>query len=264
MRVACVMMQRNEHLCLPAWLSWHGDLFGFENLYVLDHASDDEHVQETLRLFGVRGVQVKLLEQSAHYDRKGLMVSSMMLDVQAKYDFILPLDCDEFVMMRDLDGHPAATRDGILDYLMTLQGGVFEVTENFLNMLGHPGIFFALPYKKMFFRGGAVEIVDQGAHGCLRGNVVSQPTRLVYAHFHHKPYALQKAMAAQKLKWRVDVEDPAALRDYRGPGQHLIPHLFKTRDEYMAIMKPDRRCITFPALLERFRDLGIDPAFCDD
>ena len=35
MRVACVMMQRNEINALEPWLRYHSYLFGIENLYEL-------------------------------------------------------------------------------------------------------------------------------------------------------------------------------------------------------------------------------------
>ena len=38
-RVACVMMQKDEVHLLEPWLAYHGYLFGFENLYVLDNGS---------------------------------------------------------------------------------------------------------------------------------------------------------------------------------------------------------------------------------
>ena len=39
MRVACVTMQKNEDLCLEPWILYHGYLFGFENIFILDHNS---------------------------------------------------------------------------------------------------------------------------------------------------------------------------------------------------------------------------------
>jgi len=265
MRVACVLMQRNEDLCLHPWFAWHGYLFGFENLFVLDHGSDDITVQETLKRFEALGAHVTRLPAAADYREKGEFVTATMrvVDATGVYDLLLPLDCDEFVVMRDFGGAPNAVREDILAYLETLEGEVFAVRENFLNMLRHPEIFFALPYSKVFFRSGGIHNVDHGSHSCLDGTP-GVPTRLVYAHYHHKSYAKQRESSLEKLRPYVDVTNEAALAAYRGVGEHLISHALKTEAEYMAIMTPDDRCIWFPELNAAFERLGIDPAFCED
>jgi hypothetical protein len=258
-------MQRNEDMCLHPWLAWHGHLFGYENFYVLDHGSDDPCVRETLGLFQALGVNIHALPAQTDYRLKGKYVTGVMriLEATGTYNLLLPLNCDEFVTIRDAQGNPSAQRDDILIHLSTLTGDVFEVRENFLNMLGHQDIFFALPYQKVFFRSGSVHDIDHGAHRCLDGTT-AMPTRLAYTHFHHKPFARQQRTALEKLKPYVDVTDRAALEAYRGDGWHLVTHMRKTEAEYMAIMTPDDRCITFPALGEMFELLGIDPSFCEN
>jgi hypothetical protein len=265
MRVACVMMQRNEDLCLHPWLVWHGHLFGFENLLVLDHGSDDPGVQEILQLFEGRGVQVLRLPATADYLRKGEFLTTVLrrLEAEKKYDFLFPLDCDEFVTMRDAHGNPNASRRDILAYLSGLDGVRFEVSENFLNILGHLGIFFALPYRKVFFRSGGSGPLDHGSHLCLDDQPAPLPTRFVYAHFHHKNFARQCLSAREKLRPRIDVDDPVALAAFQGPGWHLITHLMKTEAEYLAIMTPNNDCIAFPALNEAFAQLGIPANFAE-
>ena len=265
MRVACVLMQRNEDLCLHPWLAWHGHLFGYESLYVLDHGSDDPCVLETLKLFGALGVNVHPLPANADYRPKGEYVTGVMriLEHTGVYDFLLPLDCDEFVTMRNTQGEPSAARDDILIHLSTLVGDIFEVQENFLNMLGHQDHFFALPYQKVFFRSGSVHEVDHGSHRCIDGTPAT-PTRLAYAHFHHKSYARQQRTSLEKLQPYVEITNRAALEAFRGVGWHLVSHVQKTRAEYMALLTPDDQCITFPALGEMFELLGIDPLFYEE
>jgi hypothetical protein len=50
MRVACVVMQRNETDCLEPWLRYHGYLFGYKNLFVIDHGSELPAVRQILAL----------------------------------------------------------------------------------------------------------------------------------------------------------------------------------------------------------------------
>jgi hypothetical protein len=261
------MMQRNEDLCLHPWFAWHGYLFGFENLYVLDHGSTDRIVRETLLRFEALGAHVTRMPATVDFRLKGELVTAALrnADAAGAYDFLLPLDCDEFVVMRDAQGNPNAVREDILAYCATLTGDLFGVQENFLNVLGHRDVFFALPYQKVFFRSGAIHALDPGSHTCI--DITPQPpvpTRLVYAHFHHKTFAKQLQMSREKLQPYVDVSDRVALEAYRGTGWHLVSHMLKTEAEYMAIMTPDRRCIAFPSFNAMLERLGVDPAFCEE
>jgi hypothetical protein len=262
------MMQRNETHCLRPWLVYHGNLFGYANLFVIDHGSDRPDVMATLIDYARRGVKVERLLPEADFRDKAEFVSAALLraDATADYDFLLPLDCDEFVTMRDESGAPCCAEEQIHRYLETLTGeeAPLQVDENFLNLLGHRELFFALPYLKVFFTGGNAGTVDAGSHRSVsRADEPVRRTRLVYTHYHHKPYATQLRMSREKLRGYVDVNDRAALADYSGIGRHLVPHLMKSEAEYMGIMRPDSRCVKFPALNALFERLGIDPAFCE-
>ena len=265
MRVACVMMQRNEELCLHPWLAYHGYLFGFDNLFVLDHGSDLSTVKTTLTLFERFGVHVLRLPASANYAEKGAMVSAVLgqADAAKPYDLLFPLDCDELVMMRDEAGQPSCEKASLLRYLATLRGGSAPllVSENFLNSLNSLGGFWALPYQKVFFTGGHVVEVDHGSHSCVAAAPPPVPPRRVSAPYHPKPYAMQQRMSREKLRPYVDVDDKAALEAFRGVGWHLVLHLLKSEDEYRDIMTGgSEQFPALPALLER---LGVNPRFAE-
>jgi hypothetical protein len=268
MRVACVMMQRNEEDCLDPWLRYHGYLFGYDNLFVLDHGSTSLAVLRTLERYRRLGVHVSALPADADYRLKGEFVSAALrrADATGLYDILLPLDCDEFLVMRDAAGRPACARDQILAYLATLadEETMLEVKENFLNTLGHPSVFFALPYQKMFFTRGGCGSVDHGSHhGTSPRSTEAKPTRLVYIHFHHKPYAKLNALSREKLLPYVDADDPRALTAFRGTGWHLVLNMLRTEHEYMAIMVPGGLSIEFPEIVTLFNVLGINPRFCE-
>ena len=265
MRAACVVMQRNEDICLHPWLAWHGHLFGFDSLYVLDHGSDDPAVWETLALFSKLGVHVIPLPPNADYRDKGALVAQVIaaLDAAGQYELLLPLDCDEFVVMRDADGRLACGKAELHAYLATLTGGTAPllVTENLLNVLYDPGGFWPCPYEKIIFTRGHVGMLDHGSHRCTTCAEPPTPTRLVYAHFHHKPFVRQYEMSREKLRPFVDVDDLAALAAFRGTGWHLVENLLKTPEDYRAMMTGGS--IHFPELMAAFAALGIDPGFCD-
>jgi hypothetical protein len=268
MRVACVMMQRNEEDCLEPWLRYHGYLFGYYNLFVLDHGSTSPAVLQTLERFRRLGVHVSALPPDADYRFKGEYVGAALrqADATGLYDFLLPLDCDEFVVMRDATGAPACARDELLAYFESLadETAMLEVKENFLNTLGHPSVFFALPYQKVFFTRGGCGTVDHGSHqGTSPRSTEAKPTRLVYVHFHHKPYAKLNALSRDKLLPYVDVDNRNELTAFRGTGWHLVLNLLRTEQEYMSIMVPGGLSIDFPEIVTLFNAIGIDPRFCE-
>jgi hypothetical protein len=262
------MMQRNEDDCLEPWLRFHGYLFGYYNLFVLDHGSTSAAVLQTLERYRRLGVHVSALPPGADYRLKGEYVGAVLRQADATgfYDILVPLDCDEFMVMRDAAGRPACARDELLAYLESLAAtdAMLEVKENFLNTLGHPSVFFALPYQKVFFTRGGCGTVDHGSHhGTSPRSTEVKPTRVVYIHYHHKPYAKLTALSREKLAPYVDVDDRDALTAFRGTGWHLLQNLFRTEEEYMSVMVPGGLSIDFPEIVTLFEAIGIDPRFSE-
>ncbi len=268
MRVACVMMQRNEINALGPWLRYHGHLFGPSNLYVIDHGSEDSGVVATLANAEAAGVHILRLPASADYRTKGELVSQVLqtLDSWGTYGLLLPLDCDEFLVMRAQDERFTAEKSALLGYLATLSDtpAVLEVCENLINILGSPGRFWVLPYQKVLFTAGHAGRVDHGSHQDLSGNPwPHQPTRLAYLHFHHKPYRLWAEAAREKLQPYVDVDDQAALAAFRGTGWHLVNHLLGGEAGYNGMMKNSPGAVSVVGLGETFASLNIDPLFTE-
>lgn len=266
MRVAIVNMQRNEDHCLEPWLRYHGYLFGFENLFVIDHASDSSTTLATLRRFEADGVSIKRLPKTASYREKGRFVVDEIHRVEtlANFDFIFPVDCDEFLFLNHPQRGPLCERSAIVDYLGQFRGfpGLLEIKENFLHILGHPGHFWSQPYQKVFFAGGSCVSLDHGSHfGEARHSGDSRLTCLAYAHFHFKPFRIDRELSREKLRPWVDVDDEEAVRAFDGPGAHLKHHLLCTEEEYYAGFRLDDNAIYFGDMVRLFDLLGINPNF---
>ena len=95
MRIACIMMQRNERSLLGPWLAYHADLFGIENLYVFDNGSDDRETRDTLTRFERLGLNLDWGRPGSQYfNAKGERVANCIkwLDEHQGYDFYFPLD----------------------------------------------------------------------------------------------------------------------------------------------------------------------------
>ncbi|WP_298283514.1 glycosyltransferase family 2 protein [Acidocella sp.] len=268
MRVACVMMQRNEVNALEPWIRYHAHLFGLGNLFIIDHGSDHPAVVATLARFEGEGARVMRLPAGSDYRTKGELVSQVLrtLGGWGVYDLLLPLDCDEFLVLRGPDDRFTAEKPALEACLALLRGQavVPEVKENLINILGVPGRFWVLPYQKVLFTGGHVGAVDHGSHQDVSGQaLVRLPTRLAYLHFHHKPYAAWAEAAREKLRPYVDVNDQAALTAFRGPGWHLVTNLQRSESAYTAMMKDGPGAVSVRGLAEIFSALGIDPLFCE-
>ncbi len=270
MRVACVNMQKNEDHCLAPWVQYHGYLFGFENIFIIDHNSNSPKTLETLERLERSGVSVTRLTENDDYKNKGAFVAAEIHRIEAtdKYDFVFPIDCDEFLFMRDGQNKPTCSRSEIFRYLETFQGylGRLIIKENFLHILGHAGYYWALPYQKVFFSGGNCLSLDHGSHiGQARHSEESLVTRMAYAHFHFKPYEINRELSREKLRPFVDVDDLLALERFDGPGTHLKHHLLNTREVYYSTFRVDHNAAYFSELNKLFELLNIDPNFsaCD-
>ena len=271
MLTACVMMQRNEVNALEPWIKYHAALFGLENLYVIDHGSDKPELIAMLAAYEKRGLRVFRLSAKADYRLKGEFVSQILkvaLSVRP-YEFVFPLDCDEFLALRTEEGLYSCEPEAISGYLRSLVGmdAVFEVKENLLNILGAPGKFLDLPYQKVFFSGKNCGVVDHGSHQDVSGQPKERvPTRFVYLHFHHKPYRQQVAASLEKLQPYMNIKDQAELERFRGTGWHLIEHILKGEAYYNEMMHA--MCIGpggvhVKGLIPCFQALGINPLFTE-
>lgn len=260
-------MQRNEVNALEPWILYHASLFGMENLCIIDHGSTHPHVLNTLSWYEPEGVRVIRLPPNADYRAKGDFVTAQMQEMAARniYDFLLPIDCDEFFALRRGDGNFTCSHEEVFDCLQPYKGRseVFEIKQNLVNILGQPGLFLPLPYQKVFFSADHVGIVDHGSHTDTSGRCAeSIETPFVYLHFHHKPWVQQINASKEKLRAFVNVEDPDALAAFHGPGWHLLSHMNEGEEAYLRIMaEAVPYLVNVDGLLQLFEKLGISPLF---
>ncbi|MBU6398042.1 MAG: glycosyltransferase family 2 protein [Rhodospirillales bacterium] len=259
-------MQKNEVNALEPWLLYHAHLFGMENLCVIDHGSTHPKVLNTLAWYEHEGLQVVRLPAAADYQRKGEFVTEQLqaMATRGGYDFLLPIDCDEFLALRREEGGFTCVREEILACLRAYVGRAetLEIKQNLLNILGHPGRFWVFPYQKVFFPAAHVGVVDHGSHTDVsgRGNGLLE-TPLVYLHFHHKSWTEQVKAGTEKLRPFVNVDDPAAMEAFKGIGWHLLVHMNAGEEVYNGMMNAPPGQPEVSGLLELFDKLGIDPLF---
>ena len=98
MRVACICMQKNERHLLGPWLAYHEHLFGPKSIVVFDNGSTDESAISMLKAAEARSVSVHWEYNTARdYEKKHIYIGKLIEDMASEFDFLMPLDCDEFV-----------------------------------------------------------------------------------------------------------------------------------------------------------------------
>jgi len=236
-KIACVMMQKDETYLLRPWLAYHGYLFGFDNLFVIDNGSTDPAVRATLDEFGGKGVTIDRGHPTREdYLVKGELIGATIqaLDAKGGHDFIMPIDCDEFVLLRT-ESDIVCGREAILTYLAGLTGEkhVLRVPYQLANHPLNPDIYHHYNYGKVLFAAGTALPIDHGNHVAIDpSGRKPRDTRLVHLHFHHKVFDLKLAQARQSWIGGIDLDDHAKLETYDGRSVHLKNYFLRGRDAY--------------------------------
>jgi hypothetical protein len=236
-RVACFMMQKDEAFLLRPWLAYHGYLFGFENLFVLDNGSTLLDVRTTLLEYERKGVNVDWTHTARQdYLAKGDIIGNwiQLLDGRAYYDFLIPLDCDEFILLRTGQAFICA-REPILHYLSGLVGEkrILRFPYQLANHPLNPDIYHRYEFFKIFFPAGTFCPIDHGHHVAKYSPEEEVwDTRLVHLHFHHKIFDLKTRQARESWVGTINVDDRRQLLDYNGPSAHLNRFFLQSKDEY--------------------------------
>ncbi|MFG1466857.1 glycosyltransferase family 2 protein, partial [Xanthobacter sp. DSM 24535] len=93
MKVAVITMVYNEKINLPIWMSYYGNMFGSENLYIIDHGSNDgsvDNIGEASRIKLPRGVYEN--------ESRAQMISRFHSSLLSYYDVVIYTDCDEMIV----------------------------------------------------------------------------------------------------------------------------------------------------------------------
>lgn len=268
MIVKLAMMQRDETLLLEPWLTYHGYMFGFENLYVHDNGSQEPAVLETLARYERIGVTVAYgPRDGSDFDAKGTLLADVIRkwDAGPQYDFAFPIDCDEFIALWE-NGTVSCRRNDIVEYLCHIRHrqAHFKVETNLFNIPGHPGWYWPQDGTKTFFASRTLRHLDHGFHfGSVRNGAGVLNTAITYFHFHFKPYAEFVRSARAKLAPYVDVDDVAALRSYAGPNGHLLEGLLGGQEAYDSRLAGCLR-IHLPEMGLLLRALGKQPEMLNE
>ncbi|MGI4745029.1 MAG: glycosyltransferase family 2 protein [Janthinobacterium lividum] len=271
--IACILMMKNEQTLAEPWLLYHADLFGLENLYVFDNGSTDIHSLSLLKKYEEKGLNVdRFFKTPIAFTNKGEILGQLIKALEGlnKYDYFVPLDCDEFIMLRDsaLEDGYTCSKDRIIGYFDSIgadEGRVLLVNENLMNILGRTGEFRRALYSKTIYPKGAFVEMDHGYHGGISSRAPGyREIDIVYAHFHFRPYEELVQFAREKLRMTLtdaQIDDKLWLSSFKGPGFHMVGYLTGNAESYYSQFRAIRDTVHLPELMERFTFLGVAPPF---
>jgi hypothetical protein len=272
MRVLCVLAQRNEVACLEPWVRYHAYMVGRENIHIIDNASDIPYVVDKIAEYEALGIGVTHIPPGTDLAVRGQYTSEVIQRRESArhFDFVFPMDCDEFLCVWDREGQPSCNRAFVMDYLhsLRLREGVYQIWGGLENINKVAGLFVKRPhYKKVFFTAKQCLGLDLGFHrGFPKNDLPVQECDVFYLHMQVRPYHMFRHLARQKLEPFVDLDDANAVRNHQGANHHLVELFLKTEEEYDRALEELRRTQGLPE--EKFDDfsrqlqiLNIHPFF---
>jgi hypothetical protein len=177
---------KDEHKLMKYWLPYHGNLFGYENIYLCDHGSSKPTL-DVYEKYKKKGIHIKDCS-NVKFIMKWKILSRWMREFQTQTSWLIPLDSDEFIV--SMDGKNISTDPTqIKNYLGNLV--IHNRKYKFQNFVGVPEQYeYKEPLleieaffnnsdgnsKKSFFPGKYFVHTDQGNHsGMVKADEILPP-----------------------------------------------------------------------------------------
>jgi hypothetical protein len=269
LKIRVIMMQKNELDLIYPWAAYHGSRFGFENLYIIDNGSD-EPTRKRLEHLSAAGVTVTYThDKREDFINKGRIVADVIqrMDDEDPADFYFPLDCDEFIGTETKGGKCSFDADDIEASLLEFRNSTAGLAISaYLN--NHPtehGHFRRSGnQRKSFFAKSACNGLDRGFNNPqTKHGGPQRRTRIIYVHYHFKPFPILQSHARQRLEAFLDDFSDEGLRQYiaeRRTGFHSARHLTINEKTYLSeLRKEDFRPVD--QFTQAFSELGVPLPF---
>lgn len=239
LRIGVVTMQRDESHLLSAWISYHRQLLGPQNVFVLDNLSSDPVTVEVLDRAREDGITVLPANGLQDFELKGEIVSRFIA-VHVEFDWIFPIDADEFLGV-NMDGFQSSL-DLISKELLSADDAgcsVVRVGRYVMNIPHSERGFWAnaqkigvKPSGNISF-GKGYHLFDYSTKLDVRGNFDIHPCSIAYLHFHNRPFRELLVRARLKLSQRVPDFSPSTLAAYDGDGRFVARYFEITECDYL-------------------------------
>lgn len=231
---------QNEAYMLKRWIPYHAAIFGIENIFIIDHRSDEKKCLQLLESYRQKGLHV--LQTDQDYRKKSKILTALMHKQKSGADLLIPVDADEFICLKDGNNNMIADPAQIQSALKQVPLNGKKYAFNIYTAVNHKtdyedpllemnrftffkgkkkfeGIIQSNPnLTKSFFPSFNFAFTDQGNH--LGGVLLASDREfnqsdLCLAHFHLCGYS----HFIKKLEQKSEAYSMHNLQpDYKGPG----------------------------------------------
>jgi hypothetical protein len=267
LRIALIMMQKNETILLDPWLRYHEAMIPAQSIFVFDNGSSDLETLRILREAESRGILVnRSHNQLQDYFARGTIFSEFInhLDRDDPHDFYFPIDCDEFLACK-LNGRLSCSRDdldrSLSDFIRN--DNVLTMPRKYFNSPYHPNRYTEKDWsRKCFFAQGACATLVDGFHsGTSKAGSDQVETNIIYIELHYKPYQEHRRISKQKIEYLVPNPTRRAIANYAKTlrsNAHAAAALLESEYSYLNYFKNEHPTIYDESLLNRLNELNLD------
>lgn len=200
MKVAAITMVHNESAFLPIWLRYYASQLGYDNLYLVDHRSNDNSITNA-RAMGAVNISSFPREEFDDGER-AVFISTFHEQLLRKYDAVLFADVDEIIIPDPVTG-------------LTLKQYIEKNVDTYINVIGLNVIHNAyseprLDFDKPLFEQRSFVKLDPSYNKPLISRV---PMRWA-AGFHYAQYPRKQARDLFMFHLRAMDVDVARVRNH--------------------------------------------------
>jgi glycosyltransferase involved in cell wall biosynthesis len=232
-KITICTMVKNEDDVVRQWIEYHGKIFGYENLYIVDNFSDDS-TYEICKEYLAKGIH---LFRGVDYSSKGDYMTHFKNTTGS--DIFIPMDIDEFICYHDKDSN-SVSKNGIVEYLHSIlhsNNGVFKM--NYLqpiNTTDEDGLSKFTHAVLNDYKNAAKTFVvnkyldpsfqfDHGNHYATNDYIMSD---LVLIHYHERSHeqVYKKCLAnVTGLGYSLDLDELKRLKENGCEGSHRVQQM---------------------------------------
>jgi hypothetical protein len=197
-----ILITKNEKSLIKPWIKYHGNIFGYDNLHIIDDSDDADilNYYDSLNNLGIHFYQENNNLNTVEY-----RFNEIMKSLKDKCDFIIKLDTDEFIgaynQAEDTISVDQSDIYDILDSLDTSNGLKYKSSYTIISIPNNlqDNIINCTTFKKpcyteykTFFNSKTFLYCDLGSHnGQVIGPYSSEEfnkTNLAIIHYHFCDY----------------------------------------------------------------------------
>ncbi len=195
-RIKIVLITKNETELLIPWIKYHGEIFGYSNLYIIDDSTE----ASILNYYdNNRHLGINIYRNNNNLNTIEHEINKIMTNVKDSCDFLIKVDTDEFIgVYNDNSDEVSIEKCDIFSELTNLpteediyrpkfclvscpkknQETIFDCTT-----------FIKQESNKVFFNSNTFEKCDLGCHGNeCKNSTKSTASNLVIIHYHYSNF----------------------------------------------------------------------------